>query len=99
MLFSGLVATLFAGSLVSSRAVSDLSADKMFSQYGIEAKIDPNLVSALNPLMINVLEQMVMKMELPLPDQIYEIPRLGKINVSIYISAIFLESLKKLGPL
>lgn len=81
LVLSCLVASLAAVGGVFSREVSRLSADDMFQQYGIDAKVDPNLISALNPLMISVLEQMVQKMELPLPDQNYDIPKLGKINV------------------
>ena len=49
--------------------------------FGVETTIGPKFIDQFNPLVLDVLKQIVENMELPLPDQVYNIPKLGKIQV------------------
>lgn len=66
--------------LAASALAQKVSVDKP-EPFGIETTISPVLLNAFNPLVLNVMKQVVENIELPLPDQTYKIPKLGSLNV------------------
>jgi hypothetical protein len=50
------------------------------ADVAITAEITPELLQQFNPLILNIMKQIVESMELPLPDQVYNVPQLGQVK-------------------
>jgi hypothetical protein len=77
MLFSSLVVALVSATALGQN-VSEVNAEEPF---GFQSTISPVMLNAFNPLVLNVMKKIVENLELPMPDQIYKVPKLGSLDV------------------